>query len=192
MQPFTTHGVAGSGASGTAVLVASHACPLGLAVDTAGEARVPAALCGVVGFRPTHGRYSSAGMLSLSPTFDTVAVMARTVEDIQLADAVLAAGAGGVPAPALAAAPSSSSSSSAAAAAAVDAAGEPAPSAAANDAPAADAAPPDATAVSPVPAAALSPAATAAAAAAAAKAESDATEAAAVAAAAARCAPEPR
>lgn len=189
MQPFTIHGVAGSGAAGTAVLVASHACPLGIVVDTAGEARVPAALCGVVGFRPTHGRYSTAGLLTLSPTFDTVAIMARTVEDVQLADAVLAAGAGGVPAPAVAGAGASSPRVEPAPAADAGAAGD-------VSAPAADAAAalPDAAATSPATAAAaaLSPAAAAAATAGAAKAESDATDAAAVVAAAARCAPEPR
>jgi len=101
MQPCSTQSVAGSGCAGSAALVAAHVVPFALGVDTSwGDVRVPAALCGVVGFRPSHGRYSSAGLLTLSSTLDTVGLMARTVEDVQLVDAVIAASAGAATRPA--------------------------------------------------------------------------------------------
>ncbi len=103
MQPYSASGVAGSGFAGGAALVAAHVCPLALGVDALGEVRVPAALCGAVGFRPTPGRYSHGGVLSLSPSLETLALVGRTVADVQLADAVLAAGASAHPAAAAAA-----------------------------------------------------------------------------------------
>jgi Asp-tRNA(Asn)/Glu-tRNA(Gln) amidotransferase A subunit family amidase len=66
--------------------------PFAVAVDSFGDVRAPAAACGVVGFRPTAGRYSRTGLLSLSESLETVAVVARTVEDVQLVDACIAAG----------------------------------------------------------------------------------------------------
>jgi Asp-tRNA(Asn)/Glu-tRNA(Gln) amidotransferase A subunit family amidase len=101
MQPCSTQSVAGSGCSGSAALVAAHVVPFAVGVDTSsGDVRVPAALCGVVGFRPSQGRYSRAGLLTLSSTLDTVGLMARTVEDVQLVDAVIAASAGAATRPA--------------------------------------------------------------------------------------------
>jgi Asp-tRNA(Asn)/Glu-tRNA(Gln) amidotransferase A subunit family amidase len=54
-----------------------------------GDARVPASLCGVVGYRPTHGRFSREGVLSTSHTLDSASIIARTVHDVQLVDAVI-------------------------------------------------------------------------------------------------------
>jgi Asp-tRNA(Asn)/Glu-tRNA(Gln) amidotransferase A subunit family amidase len=73
--------------------VAGHAVPFGVGLDTTGEVRVPAALCGCVGFRPSHGRYNTSGLLTVSQTLDAPGIVARTVEDVQLIDAVVAAGA---------------------------------------------------------------------------------------------------
>jgi mandelamide amidase len=63
--------------------------PLGLAEDTVGSIRVPAALCGIAGFRPTTSRYPSAGVAPISALFDQVGPHARTVIDLALFDAVV-------------------------------------------------------------------------------------------------------
>lgn len=82
--------IPGGSSGGTAAAVAAGIAPVGLAADTGGSSRIPAALCGIVGFRPTHGRYSGEGVLPISHTRDTAGVVARTVADVQLVDAVLA------------------------------------------------------------------------------------------------------
>ncbi|MGD9484770.1 amidase family protein [Streptomyces sp. TRM70308] len=80
----------GGSSSGTATAVAAGLAPAGVATDTGGSARIPAALCGVLGWRPTTGRYPGDGVVRLSPTRDTVGLMARCAEDLLLLDAVLA------------------------------------------------------------------------------------------------------
>ena len=80
---------AGGSSGGTAALVAAGVVPAGLGTDTGGSARIPAALCGLCGFRPTTGRYPGQGVTPLSSTRDTVGPMAHTVQDIILLDAVL-------------------------------------------------------------------------------------------------------
>ena len=124
-NPFTTFGLSGGSA---AAAVGARVATLGLAIDTTGAARASAALCGVAAFRPTHGRYTRGGTLSLSPTLGTVAVIARTVRDLQLADAVLCSSSGSV------AAASASAATTAAAAALVVAAPSEAEGAAAGEA----------------------------------------------------------
>jgi mandelamide amidase len=64
--------------------------PAALGTDTGASVRLPAALCGVVGFRPSMGRYPSQGILHLSPSKDTVGPMARSVADVAWLDALLA------------------------------------------------------------------------------------------------------
>jgi Asp-tRNA(Asn)/Glu-tRNA(Gln) amidotransferase A subunit family amidase len=91
-QPFTAFGIAGGSAGGAAAAVAARLTPFAVTIDSGlGDARVPAALCGVVGFRPTHGRYSREGLLSTSHTLDSAGFIARTVHDVQLLDAVVCA-----------------------------------------------------------------------------------------------------
>lgn len=85
-------GMAGGSSGGTAAAVAGGLASMGLGTDTGGSGRLPAAFCGCVGFRPTHGRYPSDGVLTLSPTLDTVTPMARSVDDLIRLDAVLAGG----------------------------------------------------------------------------------------------------
>ncbi len=82
---------AGGSSGGTAVAVAAGIVPAGLGTDTGGSVRVPAALNGVCGFRPTTGRYPSDGITPLSSTRDTVGPIARTVADLAFLDAALAA-----------------------------------------------------------------------------------------------------
>jgi mandelamide amidase len=63
--------------------------PLGVAEDTEGSIRVPAAMCGIAGFRPTTGRYITTGAVPISPLFDQVGPHARTVGDLALFDSVV-------------------------------------------------------------------------------------------------------
>ena len=82
--------IAGGSSGGTAAAVAAGIVSGGLGTDTGGSVRIPAALCGVVGFRPTTGRYPQGGVVPLSPTRDTIGPIARSVADIALLDAVMA------------------------------------------------------------------------------------------------------
>ncbi len=82
--------IAGGSSGGTAASIAAGIFPAGLGTDTGGSNRIPAALCGIVGFRPTTGRYDGDGVIPISRTRDTVGPMARSVRDIVLLDAVLA------------------------------------------------------------------------------------------------------
>jgi Asp-tRNA(Asn)/Glu-tRNA(Gln) amidotransferase A subunit family amidase len=64
--------VTGGSSSGSAAAVAGGLADIGIGTDTGGSIRVPAAYCGLVGLRPTHGRVSTAGMVPLAPRFDTI------------------------------------------------------------------------------------------------------------------------
>ena len=75
--------------SGTAVGIAAGYAPIGIATDTTGSARWPAATNGVVGMRPTMGLLSAVGVQPNSPTLDTVGVMARSVRDIAVVAHIL-------------------------------------------------------------------------------------------------------
>lgn len=82
--------VPGGSSSGAAVSVADGMCEIAIGTDTGGSTRIPAALCGVVGFKPTKSRVPTDGAYPLSPTLDSVGPLARSVEDCAKADAVLA------------------------------------------------------------------------------------------------------
>jgi allophanate hydrolase len=71
--------IAGGSSSGSALAVALGEADLALATDTAGSGRVPAALNGIVGLKPTRGLLSNAGVVPASPSLDCVAIMSRTV-----------------------------------------------------------------------------------------------------------------
>lgn len=87
--PMSEGRVPGGSSSGAAVSVARGLTRLAVGTDTAGSCRVPAAFQGVVGFRPTRGRYPMGGVMPLAPSFDTVGSFARTVADIIALDAIL-------------------------------------------------------------------------------------------------------
>jgi aspartyl-tRNA(Asn)/glutamyl-tRNA(Gln) amidotransferase subunit A len=89
--------VPGGSSSGAAVSVALGLAVAGLGSDTGGSIRVPAALCGLVGFKNTQARTPLAGAFPLSFTLDTVCAMARSVEDCLIVDAVLAGAPLGLP-----------------------------------------------------------------------------------------------
>jgi indoleacetamide hydrolase len=88
-NPHDPQRIAGGSSGGTAVAVASGMVSAGLGSDTGGSLRIPAALCGVVGFRPSTGRWPGDGVVKISWTRDTVGPIARTVEDCALLDAVV-------------------------------------------------------------------------------------------------------
>src|SRR6185295_10943856 len=82
--------VPGGSSSGAAVSAADGMCEIAIGTDTGGSTRIPAALCGVTGFKPTKSRVPTDGAYPLSPTLDSVGPLARSVEDCAKADAVLA------------------------------------------------------------------------------------------------------
>lgn len=89
-NPWNPLRIPGGSSGGSAVAVAARMVPAALGTDTGASVRLPAALCGVVGFRPSTSRYASQGILHLSPTKDTVGPMARHVADVALLDGLLA------------------------------------------------------------------------------------------------------
>jgi mandelamide amidase len=85
-NPHDPRLIAGGSSGGSAVAVAAGVVPVALGADTAGSVRIPAALCGCVGFRPTTGRWPDDGVIPLSATRDTVGPITRTVADAALVD----------------------------------------------------------------------------------------------------------
>ena len=82
--------VPGGSTSGGAVAVADAMCEITIGTDTGGSTRIPAALCGLVGFKPTKSRVPTDGAYPLSATLDSIGPMASTVDACARADAVLA------------------------------------------------------------------------------------------------------
>lgn len=80
----------GGSSSGSAAAVAAGMVPLAFGTQTAGSIVRPAAYCGVVGYKPTHGLLPLAGVKALSPSLDTVGVLARSVDDAAFFIGVLA------------------------------------------------------------------------------------------------------
>jgi mandelamide amidase len=95
-NPYDRTRIPGGSSGGTAAAVAARIATCGLGTDTGGSTRVPAALCGIVGLRPSVGdggaqrRYHDPGaVVPISRTRDTVGPMGRTVADVALLDAVV-------------------------------------------------------------------------------------------------------
>ncbi|MGE8639676.1 MAG: amidase [Achromobacter sp.] len=99
-NPWRTTQMTGGSSAGSAAAVAAGMVPVALGTDTGGSVRVPSALCGLVGFKPTHGRVSDAGVFPLAPTLEDPGVLANCVEDAQVFMQALS---GGAIAPAIAA-----------------------------------------------------------------------------------------
>jgi len=83
-NPHDPERTPGGSSSGSAAAVAAGMVPLALGSQTNGSVIRPAAFCGVLGFKPTHGLIPRHGMLTLSRTLDHVGVFARTIEDLAL------------------------------------------------------------------------------------------------------------
>ena len=88
-NPYDPERIAGGSSGGVGVAVGARLVPVGIGTDTGGSVRIPAALCGVFGLRPTVGRYSQVGILPVSPTRDTAGPIARTIADLILFDGII-------------------------------------------------------------------------------------------------------
>lgn len=93
-NPYDSKRFAAGSSSGTGALVGAGAVAAGLGTDTGGSVRLPAAINGVAGLRPTMSRYPGEGMVPLARTRDTAGVIAASVRDIELLDSVITGDAG--------------------------------------------------------------------------------------------------
>ena len=89
-NPWDKTKIAGGSSGGTAAAIAAGIFVAGLGTDTGGSVRIPAALCGIMGFRPSTNRYPKGGVVPLSSTRDTVGPMGKCVDDLALLDEVMA------------------------------------------------------------------------------------------------------
>ncbi|NBS57172.1 MAG: indoleacetamide hydrolase [Betaproteobacteria bacterium] len=80
---------AGGSSGGNGAAIALRMAPAGIGSDTGGSVRIPAALNGIAGLRPTKGRYSTEGVTPISTTRDTLGSMARSFADLALLDGVI-------------------------------------------------------------------------------------------------------
>ncbi|MBV8748039.1 MAG: amidase, partial [Xanthobacteraceae bacterium] len=89
-NPFDRARIPGGSSSGAAVSVADGMAAVAIGTDTGGSVRIPAALCGLAGFKPTARRIPQEGMLPLSTTLDSIGPLARSIGCCIIADAIMA------------------------------------------------------------------------------------------------------
>jgi aspartyl-tRNA(Asn)/glutamyl-tRNA(Gln) amidotransferase subunit A len=89
-NPWALDRVSGGSSGGSAAAIATDMCFGTLGTDTGGSIRIPASMCGIVGFKPTYGRVSSRGVIPMAWTLDHVGPMCKTVEDTALMLAAIA------------------------------------------------------------------------------------------------------
>ncbi|MEU6988575.1 amidase [Streptomyces sp. NPDC046324] len=83
-NPHELSRMAGGSSGGSAAAVAAGLVPVALGTDTGGSSRIPAALCGIAGYKPAFGRVPSDGVFPLAPSLDHVGVLGATARDCQL------------------------------------------------------------------------------------------------------------
>ncbi|UVI36327.1 amidase [Brevibacterium spongiae] len=89
VNPLSDSHLSGGSSSGSGVSVATDACDLSLGTDTGGSVRLPAAYCGLVGYKPTNGLFTHSGLIPLSETLDTIGLLASDTTIVQRAFEVL-------------------------------------------------------------------------------------------------------
>jgi aspartyl-tRNA(Asn)/glutamyl-tRNA(Gln) amidotransferase subunit A len=89
-NPWDPSRIPGGSSGGSAAAVAAGMGMASIGTDSGGSVRIPAALCGVVGLKPTYGRVSNAGILPNYPSFDCAGPLARSAEDVALVLRVIA------------------------------------------------------------------------------------------------------
>jgi Asp-tRNA(Asn)/Glu-tRNA(Gln) amidotransferase A subunit family amidase len=91
-NPYDSRRIPGGSSGGTAVAVAARMTPAGIGSDTGGSVRIPAAHCGIAGFRPTTLRWPQQGIVPISHTRDTAGPMTRGVDACVLIDGIVTGG----------------------------------------------------------------------------------------------------
>ena len=95
-NPYDPERIPGGSSGGAGAAVASGMVPVAIGTDTGGSVRIPAALCGLVGLRPSIGRYSQRGIVPISNTRDTAGPLCRSVDDVAFIDAAIGGEADGL------------------------------------------------------------------------------------------------
>jgi aspartyl-tRNA(Asn)/glutamyl-tRNA(Gln) amidotransferase subunit A len=89
-NPWALDRIPGGSSGGSAVAIAAGLCAASVGTDTGGSIRIPSAMCGIVGLKPTFGRVSVFGTIPLAPSFDHVGPLARSIADAAILLGLLA------------------------------------------------------------------------------------------------------